>query len=310
MNTLGRLEAELYAVGWRTARALPEPLAARAFDRLADATYLRRGRRVRRLEANLRRVLGSQASDREVASTTHAAMRSYCRYWLEVFRLPVLSREVIVGRMRVDDEWRLREAWGSGRGVILALPHMGNWDHAGAWCVHTGMPFTTVAEVLAPKSLFDRFVSFRESLGMEVLPLTGGEQPPFDTLAARLRAGGMVCLLADRDLTANGVDVEFFGAPARMPGGPAALAVATGAALLPVTLWYPGDGEPPGWRARIHPEIAPPDGPLPEQVAMMTQHLADEFADGIAAHPQDWHMLSRLWVDDLDPAPVVVGANR
>ena len=303
---MGQFEAELYAFGWRAARALPEPFAAAAFDRLADAAYLRRGRRVRRLEANLRRALGPHATDRQVAATTHAALRSYCRYWMEVFRLPVLSREVIVGRMRVDDEWRLREAFGSGRGVILALPHMGNWDHAGAWCVHTGMPFTTVAEVLQPQSLFDRFVAFRESLGMEVLPLTGGAQPPFDVLADRLRAGGMVCLLADRDLTANGVEVEFFGAPARMPGGPAALAAVTGAALLPVTLWYPQPGEPRGWRARIHPEVVPPDGLLSDQVAAMTQQLAREFADGIAAHPQDWHMLSRLWVDDLAPARVPV----
>ena len=113
--------------------------------------------------------------------------------------------------------------------MILSLPHMGNWDHAGAWLAGTGVPFTTVAERLKPESLFERFVEFRESLGMEVIPLTGGEQPPFKILAERLRSGGVLCLLADRDLTASGIEVEFFGSPARMPAGPAALAVDTGA---------------------------------------------------------------------------------
>src|SRR5204862_6843875 len=123
--------------------------------------------------------------------------------------------------------------------MILVLPHTGNWDQAGAWLAGTGAPFTTVAERLEPASLFARFVAFRESLGMEVIPLTGGERPPFEILAERLRAGGTLCLLGDRDLTATGIDVDFFGSPARMPAGPAALAHDTGAVLVPVTLSYP-----------------------------------------------------------------------
>src|SRR5581483_6033714 len=131
-----------------------------------------------------------------------------------------MSLSDVVGRMSVVDEPRLRKAIAQGNGVILALPHMGNWDHAGAWLAGTGVPFTTVAERLNPASLFDRFVAFRESLGMEVVPLTGGTRPPFDLLADRLRAGGVLCLLADRDLTSTGVEVDFFGMPARMPAGP------------------------------------------------------------------------------------------
>src|SRR5699024_10901613 len=140
---------------------------------------------------------------------------------------------------------------------------------------------------LEPAALFDRFVAFRERMGFEVLALSGGERPPFDVLAERLRAGGMLCLLADRDLTAAGVPVTFFGAEATMPAGPALLALRTGAALLPVTLWYPPEGGR-GWRARIHPAVEHTD------VAAMTQQMADAFAETIARYPQDWHMVQRL----------------
>jgi KDO2-lipid IV(A) lauroyltransferase len=141
---------------------------------------------------------------------------------------------------------------------------------------------------------------------MEVIPLTGGERPPYDVLAERLRAGGTLCLLADRDLTATGVDVEFFGATARMPAGPSALAHDTGAALLPVTLHYPGRRE---WATRIHPQIeVPTDGDRAARIRTMTQRVADAFAEGIADHPQDWHMLQRVWLDDLDRSRLPDGA--
>ena len=130
--------------------------------------------------------------------------------------------------------------------------------------------FTTVAERLRPQSLYDRFVAFRESLGMEVLPHSGGASR-FGVLARRLRAGGLVCLLCERDLTESGIEVSVFGEPARMMGGPAALAVHIGAALMPVTLWYDG----PYWCARIHPEIpVPGEGSHGDKTAVMTQRLA------------------------------------
>ena len=297
-----RLVDTAYAAGWTIVRGLPESVARVLFVLLADAVWWRRGKGVRRLEANLRRVLaggGGRVDEATLRATSRAGMRSYLRYWREVFRLPTTSRERIVTGMRMTNEDILRTAVGSGRGAIAALPHMGNWDHAGAWAVLTGLPFTTVAERLRPESLFDRFVAFRTSIGMEVIPLSGGTQPPFAVLAERLRAGGLVCLLADRDLTAAGVDVDFFGEPARMPAGPAALALETGAALLPVTLAY----DPDVWYVQIHPEVArPATGSRSEQIAAMTQAVADVFAAGIAAAPQDWHMLARLWLSDLDPA--------
>jgi phosphatidylinositol dimannoside acyltransferase len=288
-----------YAAGWSVVQGMPERLARAQFDAVADAVWLRGGGGVDRLRSNLRRVQPG-LDDHQLRLLTRAAVRSYLRYWCEVFRLPRMSVDDVVARMYVVDEKRLRDAVAAGNGVILALPHMGNWDHAGAWLTGTGVPFTTVAERLEPESLFARFVAFRESLGMEVLPLTGGERPPYDLLADRLQAGGVLCLLADRDLTATGVDVDFFGSPARMPAGPAALAHDTGAALLPVTLWYPDRRR---WHGRIHPQVrVPATGDRDAKVRAMTQQTADAFAEAIADHPADWHMLQRVWLDDLDPA--------
>ena len=300
----GRLVDSAYAAGWAAVRGMPESVARRQFDALADSVWARHGKGVARLESNLRRVLGGRATERELRRVTHLGVRSYFRYWCEVFRLPRMKTADIVARMHVDDEWRLRDAVAAGRGMILALPHMGNWDHAGAWLAATGVPFTTVAERLEPESLFERFVEFRESLGMEVIPLTGGERPPYDVLADRLRAGGTLCLLGDRDLTASGIEVDFFGSAARMPAGPAALAHDTGAALLPVTLHYPDRRD---WGARIHPQVeVPAAGDRADKIRVMTQRVAHAFAEGIAEHPQDWHMLQRVWVEDLDPSRLPV----
>ena len=302
----GRVAATAYLLGWRVARLLPQPVVTASCRLGAGLVWRRRGAGVRRLEANLRRVLGPGTTEIELAAVTRAGLRSYLRYWSEVFRLPALPREVIVEGTVMEDEHRLRDAYAAGRGVVAALPHMGNWDCADAWSVFTGMPLTTVVERLRPEVLFDRFVAFRCSIGMEVVPLTGGSRNTFAELLRQLRSGALVALLADRDLTTTGVEVDFFGAPARFPAGPAALALSTGAPLLPVTLWYPGRGEP-GWRGRIHPPVpAPTEGSRKEKVAAMTQALADAFAEGIAAHPADWHMLQRVWVADREPASPVL----
>ena len=281
----GRLTDGSFAAGWALVRAMPEPAAIRLFDAGADLAARRGGKGIDRLRSNLTRV----APDADLDRLTRDALRSYARYWREVFRLPVTPTATLIAGMTPVHEERLRAVVASPRGVILALPHSGNWDQAGAWLGATGVPFATVAERLKPESLYDRFVAFRESLGMEVLPLTGGARPPFDILADRLAAGGAVCLMADRDLTPRGVDVSFFGATARMPAGPAALALRTGAALLPTHLCFRGTG----WQVTFYEEIPPTN------VATMTQAMADAFADGIARSPADWHMLQRLWLDDL-----------
>lgn len=290
-----RLLTWAYTAGWALVRAVPERVAAAAFRMAADVAWRRDGRGARRLAANLRRVVGPEMAEVEFRLLVRDGIRSYARYWLEVFRLPVISAERIVSGARTVNEGVLRAAYAAGAGVVVALPHTGNWDHAGAWAVLRGMPLTTVAERLEPAALFDRFVAYRESLGMEVLALTGGPRPPFEVLADRLRAGGLVCLLGDRDLSKHGIEVSFFGHPARMPAGPSLLALRTGAPLLPTTLWYDGRD----WGIRIHdPVVVPGTGKVGEKVVEMTQQLADAFALGIAEHPRDWHMLQRLWRED------------
>jgi phosphatidylinositol dimannoside acyltransferase len=302
----GRFVDSAYAAGWAVVRGMPEPLARRQFDALADTVWARHGKGVARLESNLRRVLGASAGDRQLRRITHLGVRSYFRYWREVFQLPRMTTTDIVARMHCDGEWRIRDAVAAGRGAILVLPHMGNWDHAGAWLAGIGVPFTTVAERLEPESLFARFVEFRESLGMEVIPLTGGERPPTDVLTERLRNNGIVCLVADRDLSHNGIEVQFFGEATRMPAGPALLAATTGAALHPVHCRFVGDDS---WGEWVGPEITLPEGRLRERVTHGTQALADAFAAKIAEYPADWHMLQRLWLADLPPRPSAAPAD-
>ncbi|WP_327131342.1 phosphatidylinositol mannoside acyltransferase [Streptomyces sp. NBC_01343] len=286
----------LYGLGWAGVKRLPEPAAVALGRRIADFAWKRRGKSVLRLESNLARVVPDAGPER-LRELSRAGMRSYMRYWMESFRLPTMDPERFGTDVEFEDEHLLREALDSGRGVVVALPHLANWDLAGAWAIgHMKAPFTTVAERLKPETLYDRFVAYRESLGMEVLPHSGGTA--FGTLARRLRSGGLVCLVADRDLSASGVEVDFFGAAARMPAGPALLAQQTGAVLLPATLHY---GDTPKMYGRIHPEVeVPKTGTRTEKTTAMTQAVADAFARGIAEHPEDWHMLQRLWLDDLE----------
>ncbi|MEV0303573.1 phosphatidylinositol mannoside acyltransferase [Streptomyces prasinus] len=298
MSARDRLNDALYGAGWATVKKLPEPVAVRLGRAVADLAWKRRGQGVRRLESNYARVV-PDASPERLAELSRAGMRSYLRYWMESFRLPAWSPERIANGIDIQDIHRVTDGMAAGKGVVLALPHLANWDLAGAWATTgLGIPFTTVAERLKPETLYDRFVSYREGLGMEVLPHNGASA--FGTLARRLRDGGLVCLVADRDLSASGVEVEFFGETARMPAGPALLAQHTGALLLPATLWY---DDSPVMRGRVHPAVPVPEsGTRAEKTSVMTQALADAFATGIADHPEDWHMLQRLWLKDLDPA--------
>jgi phosphatidylinositol dimannoside acyltransferase len=301
-----RLTGLAYQLGWKLICRVPESWVHWAFTKVADIAWRRQGPSVQVLEANLHRVLAySQASPdvdgKELRTLSRATLRSYARYWLEVFRLPAIPIERLVAGMHIapEGEAELFANLKAGRGAIIALPHMGNFEQAGAWVVARGVgSFTTVMERLKPESVYEAFVRFREGLGMEVLPLTGGPHP-FGILAQRLRAGKLVCLVSDRDLTDSGVEVELFGEKARIAAGPAALAVQTGAALMPTATWFEGDE----WGAHIYEEIpVPASGTRAEKVAEMSQQLAHVFSDAIAEHPQDWHMLQRVFTADLDPA--------
>lgn len=242
------------------------------------------------LRRNLARVL-STSPEQVPDELVRASLRSYARYWCEAFRLPSmdpvqLAESIDSAATGLD---HIHEAGARGRGMVLALPHSGNWDLAGVWIVQrVGTP-TVVAERLQPESLFRRFVRFREGLGFEIIPLTGGTAPPLEQLTARVRQGRIVGLLGERDLSGTGVPVSFFGEPACMPPGPARLAIDTGAPLLPVHCWFTTDG----WGFHVDAPIATAGG-----VQATTQALADRFAAGIAAHPADWHMLQPVWTAD------------
>ena len=282
-----------YLSGWKVVRLLPERTAHALFRRVADEIHRRDGRGVQRLRSNLHRVQPG-LTDEELDRLTRDAVRSYLRYWCESFRLPAWPIDDVVRRTRTVDEHHLRDAHARGEGAVVPLPHMANWDWAGAWACATGMPLWTVAERLRPERLYDEFVAYRTTLGMQILPLTGGDAA-FPRLQRWVRDGGLVCLLADRDLSRTSIEVELCGAPARMPRGPALLARRTGAPLLPVTLHYAGEDMTVTFHAPV-PHVDGDDG-----LATMTQAVADAFTGAFREHPQDWHMMQKVFADDLAP---------
>ena len=282
-----------YGAGWSLVCRLPEPWMARAFRFFADLAWRREGPGVQVLEANLVRVLGQDVDGATLRAASRQVMRNYARYWLEIFRLPMLPVEQLVDGMYDPDDaaQAILDTVAAGRGLIIA-------KGAGS--------FTTVQERLKPESLYERFIAFREGLGMEVLPASGGVRP-FGVLAQRLRAGKIVILPADRDVTGSGIEVEFFGEKAKMMAGSAALAVQTGAPLVPATLWFTDDG----WGVRIGTPIsAPAEGTRPQKIAAVMQDVASFFEQGIREHPHDWLMLQKVFVADLDPDRQLAAQQR
>ena len=310
----GRLLEWGYAAGWLLIRVMPRSWAWWIFRTGADRAARKRGPGTQRLERNLRRVVGPAVSPADIDVLVRQGLRSYARYWLDAFRLPAISREQVLADFQLERGHLVGDAVAAGTGCVIALPHAGNWDFAGAWVCANGWPLTTVAERLKSEGVYRRFLAFRESLGMEIIPTVGGERPPMDLLADRLShgtagRGTVVPLLADRDLSARGVEVEFFGGRTRMPAGPALLAIRTGAPLYVCSLWY----EPDGPRGRMMGPVAIPDpasGPLDVRVRALTQTVADHLAEGIAEHPGDWHMLQRLWLADLPVRVAALNGHR
>ncbi|GIG20422.1 lipid A biosynthesis lauroyl acyltransferase [Cellulomonas chitinilytica] len=302
--------ARLYATAWRVAGHVPGPALRGLCNAAADIAWLRHGQGVRRLEGNLARVRPG-LDRRALRRLSRAGMRSYMRYFGETFALSTMTREQIEARVRVVRDPRLDEELAAGRTVLLALGHVGNWDLAGAYCTRALAPVTTVAERLEPEELFQEFVGFRESIGLRIFPLTGGGDVFRDLVRAARGGPGLLPLLADRDLTARGVEVDLFGHRARVAAGPAALAVSTGATLMPTVVSYErlagsrrrAAGSP--WGIVVEfcaPVDVPPGLPRAEQVRAVTQAWVDRLALGIAEHPEDWHMLQAVFVEDLDPA--------
>jgi KDO2-lipid IV(A) lauroyltransferase len=283
------LSAYLYFAGWRVVRWLPESTAYKLAYSVSDFLVKRNGKSVQRLRSNLSRTQpGMTALDLDLLVIE--AMRSYMRYWCDTFRLPDWSKKRILETVTVTNEHLLIDAIAAKTGVIVAVPHAGNWDHAGAYFCAKGIRLVTVAERLKPEKLFLKFLAYRQAMGMEVLPLDGRV---LTTLEERLNEGALVALVSDRDLSRSGIEVEFFGGKARMPAGPALLALRTKTPLITAFVSYTESG--------IHIEfrniIVPSAGDESSKVKEIVQMTAQYFEDGISESPEDWHMLQRIWID-------------
>lgn len=283
-----------FRIGGAVLQHVPDRLATPAAVAVSRALRWRRAGEEAMYRRHLARVLGRPVGEAEGAAAVRAVFAAYARYWVEVFSLPGVPGEEVDRRMQVVAGWpELQAALESDRGVILALPHLGSWEWGGAWLARRGHPMTAVAEVLEPPSLFDWFVRQRRAMGITVVPLTGSVGP---TLMRTLRDGGLVGLVADRDLVGTGSPVTFFGERTALPAGPATLALRTGAALFPAAV-YQGPG-------RSHSGVVLPavettrTGSLREDVARVTQSLAVAFEDLIRRAPEQWYCFQPNWPSD------------
>lgn len=296
-----------FRLGWSALRALPEPFAYGLFDRIADLSVLRGGTGVARLRSNYARVR-PELDAGQLDALVRAGMRSYMRYYCEAFRLPSLGRERIDRAVRTLGLEAPLATAATGEAFVVFVGHLGNFDLAAAWAATNLAPVTTVAERLEPEEVFQEFVAFRRSIGMDIIPLTGGADP-FAALLTVARTGGRaIALASDRDLTRNGVEVDLLGHRARMAKGPAVLSLVTGAPLYCATIHYERAprGEGLGghrtvieFSPRLEPRV---DGPTAAKALDLVQQCADHLAVTIRDHTSSWHMLQRIFVDDLEPS--------
>jgi KDO2-lipid IV(A) lauroyltransferase len=287
------------ALAWKLVPKIPAPLARWLFDLVADAVWLVRGKGVRQLEANLRRVV-SDSSRTSLRRLSRQSMRRYLRYYCEAFQLPTWSGGRIDQMVRLDGADAADRAFGQARQAVGALAHMGNWDLAGAWACRHLEPVITVAERLKPEEAFQEFLAMRQALGLRIIPLEKGK-PAFPELLAAVRSTDrwLAPLLAERDLGRSGVEVTFFGEPALVAAGPAALALAVERPLAPIAMWRDG----PGYVLHFGEVIAVPEASSrAERIQIMTQAWVSVLEEQIRLHPADWHMLQKVFVADLDPA--------
>lgn len=244
---------------------------------------------------NLERAWDGPLDDAELAAAEREVFRSYGRYWLDSVRLTSLDADAIDRGFAYTDLHHVTDALETGLPPILALPHVGGWEWAGSWLSKVqGWKVAAVAERLEPPELNDWFVEFRAELGMDIVTLG---PDAVTEIAAKVASGYIVCLLCDRDLSGDGIEVEFFGERTRLPGGPALLALRTGAPLVPCAVYFEGD--------HCHAIVLPPldterRGRLRADVQRVTQDLADALESLIRRAPQQWHLLQPNWPSDFE----------
>ncbi|MGH2711800.1 MAG: phosphatidylinositol mannoside acyltransferase [Actinomycetota bacterium] len=286
-----RLSYMTFAAVERIAMTLPESLGRRLFEGAGTAAFHVASKARRVVASNLSRVLGRDAASPIVQAAAQEAFRSYGRYWYDTFHARVIPDDEFVARQFYVGKEHLDRAFEKGGGVVLALPHLGNWDTAGKWIPFQGWRITAVAEFLRPERLYQLFLNHREELGMGVLGLTDDGKVAEECIRL-LSENHLIALVADRDLKGNGVVVEMFGEERRMPPGPALLALATGCPLLAAGCYDTADG----WVTYVSPpiEVERTDS-LRNDVTKMTRFLAEHFERSIAAAPTQWHMFQPAW---------------
>ena len=286
-----------YRAGAAVAQALPTGFASAAAQAAGVAAGRLSTSRRAMIARHLRRITDGQLEGPALDAAVDRAFASYGRYWMESFRLPRLVGRDLEAAMSYEGIGHLEAARALGRGVVMAMPHLGAWDWGGAWLTASGFPLTVVAEALEPVELFDWFTAWRQRMGMTVVPL---DRTAGSGVIAALRRGEVVGLLCDRDLIGDGVEVEFFGERTRLPGGPATLALRTGAPLLPCCVVFEGDHH----RGIVLPPLdTSRQGRLREDVARITQDVADAMASLIRRAPEQWHVFQPNWPSDIRPDP-------
>jgi KDO2-lipid IV(A) lauroyltransferase len=281
----------LYLFAWKVIGVLPEKSAYKLANLISDRVYSKNGKGVKRLRSNYRRVMPN-ISERQLDEFTKDGMRSYLRYWFDTFRLNKWSKSRIIETTFVVRENLLRDPIATKQGCIIALPHAGNWDHAAAYFCSTGITLTAVVEKLKPEAIFQKFLAYRQSIGIEAI---SHKEKTIPILMERLNQGKLIALVADRDMSRNGIEVNFLGGIAKMPAGPAILALKTGAPLVTAYIRYLEKGIEITFDETIKLPVL---GSEEEQIKIVTQSMADNFAKRIKDSPVDWHMLQRIWVDE------------
>jgi len=281
----------LYLFAWKVIGVLPEKSAYKLANVISDRVYSKNGKGVKRLRSNYRRVMPN-ILERQLDEFTKDGMRSYLRYWFDTFRLNKWSKSRIIETTFVVRENLLRDPIATKEGCIIALPHAGNWDHAAAYFCSTGITLTAVVEKLKPEAIFKKFLAYRQSIGIEAI---SHKEKTIPILMERLNQGKLIALVADRDMSRNGIEVNFLGGIAKMPAGPAILALKTGSPLITAYIRYLEKGIEITFDETIKLPVA---GSEEEQIKIVTQSMADNFAKRIKASPVDWHMLQRIWVDE------------
>jgi KDO2-lipid IV(A) lauroyltransferase len=256
----------------------------------------RRSKRRPIVEANLARITGKDRSSKEVQDLVVASFRSYARYWLETFRLVREDRGFFLDRFHGYGDENIDEALKLGKGVIVAVGHLGNWDAAGAWVGARGNRLVTVAEVLKPRRMFDFFKDHRARLGMTIFP---AEKGATERLAEAVESGAVVAILADRDLKGQGPEVTFFGERVTFPAGAASVLFRTKAPLLVGGVFATrfDDGRY-GWEAHISPPLDVPTERSDEAMAEVMQAVATALEAHVRARPEEWHVMQPFWPSD------------